>query len=104
MSSSVQFRKRAFGGDIRMAMGDCGRDDAGESGSRFSGRSPVVLLPGTMVGATTALVAVGVALTVFAGPLFDLADNASENLINPDRYVNAVLAPVGPGGVSEEGR
>ena len=77
---------------------------AGKSGSRFSGRSPVVLLPGTMVGATTALVAVGVALTVFAGPLFDLADNASENLINPDRYVNAVLAPVGPGGVSEEGR
>ncbi|QIR68999.1 Na+/H+ antiporter subunit D [Kocuria sp. KD4] len=76
---------------------------AGKSGSRFSGRSPVVLLPGTMVGATTALVAVGVALTVFAGPLFDLADNASENLINPDRYVNAVLAPVGPGGVSEEG-
>ena len=43
-------------------------------------------------------------LTVFAGPLFDLADNASENLSNPDRYVNAVLAPVGPGGVSEEGR
>ncbi|WP_312794927.1 Na+/H+ antiporter subunit D [Kocuria sp.] len=77
---------------------------AGKSGSRFSGRSPVVLLPGTMVGATTALVAVGVALTVFAGPLFDLADNASENLSNPDRYVNAVLAPVGPGGVSEEGR
>ena len=77
---------------------------AGKSGSRFSGRSPVVLLPGTMVGATTALVAVGVALTVFAGPLFDLADNASENLNNPDRYVNAVLAPVGPGGVSEEGR
>lgn len=77
---------------------------AGKSGSRFSGRSPVVLLPGTMVGATTALVAVGVALTVFAGPLFDLADNASENLINPDRYVNAVLAPVGLGGVSEEGR
>ncbi|MCT2360849.1 Na+/H+ antiporter subunit D [Kocuria marina] len=77
---------------------------AGKSGSRFSGRSPVVLLPRTMVGATTALVAVGVALTVFAGPLFDLADNASENLNNPDRYVNAVLAPVGPGGVSEEGR
>lgn len=77
---------------------------AGKSGSRFSGRSPVVLLPGTMVGATTALVAVGVALTVFAGPLFDLADNASDNLNNPDRYVNAVLAPVGPGGVSEEGR
>lgn len=55
-----------------------------------------------MVGATTALVIVGVALTVFAGPLFDLADNASQNLINPDRYIDAVFAPVGQGGVSEE--
>ena len=55
-----------------------------------------------MVGATTALVVVGVALTVFAGPLFDLAGSAADNLVNPDRYVDAVLAPVGEGGVSEE--
>ncbi|MDO4255774.1 MAG: Na+/H+ antiporter subunit D [Kocuria sp.] len=73
-------------------------------GSRFSGRSPVVLLPRTMVGATSALVVVGVALTVFAGPLFDLADNSAENLVHPDRYVNAVLHPEGHGGASEESR
>lgn len=70
--------------------------------STFAERESVVLMPSFMVGATTALVVVGVALTVFAGPLFDLADNASQNLINPDRYIEAVFAPVGQGGVSEE--
>lgn len=74
----------------------------GNPGSTLSGGSEVVLLPRTMVGATTALVVVGVALTVFAGPLFDLAGSAADNLVHPDRYVDAVLAPVGEGGVSEE--
>lgn len=74
----------------------------GNPGSTLSGGSEVVLLPRTMVGATTALVAVGVALTVFAGPLFDLAGSAADNMAHPDRYVEAVLAPVGEGGVSEE--
>ncbi|CAL8899611.1 Na+/H+ antiporter subunit D [Kocuria varians] len=80
------------------------RPVARRSGSRFSGRSPVVLLPRTMVGATTALVAVGVALTVFAGPLFDLAENAAENLVHPDRYVHAVLHPQEQPGTGEEDR
>ena len=74
----------------------------GNPGSVLSGGSEVVLLPQTMVGATTALVVVGVALTVFAGPLFDLAGSAADNQVHPDRYVDAVLAPVGEGGVSEE--
>ena len=74
----------------------------GNPGSVLSGASEVVLLPRTMVGATTALVVVGVALTVFAGPLFDLAGSAADNQVHPDRYVDAVLAPVGEGGVSEE--
>lgn len=74
----------------------------GNPGSVLSGASEVVLLPRTMVGATTALVVVGVALTVFAGPLFDLAGSAADNLVHPDRYIDAVLAPVGEGGVSEE--
>lgn len=75
---------------------------SGNPGSAVAGGTQVVLLPRTMVGATTALVVVGVALTVFAGPLFDLAGSAADNLVNPDRYVDAVLAPVGEGGVSEE--
>ena len=74
----------------------------GNPGSVLAGSSEVVLLPRTMVGATTALVVVGVALTVFAGPLFDLAGSAADNQVHPDRYVDAVLAPVGEGGVSEE--
>ena len=74
----------------------------GNPGSVLAGSSEVVLLPRTMVGATTALVVVGVALTVFAGPLFDLAGSAADNLVHPDRYIDAVLAPVGEGGVSEE--
>ncbi|MDA4827957.1 Na+/H+ antiporter subunit D [Kocuria rhizophila] len=74
----------------------------GNPGSVLAGGSEVVLLPRTMVGATTALVVVGVALTVFAGPLFDLAGSAADNQVHPDRYVDAVLAPVGEGGVSEE--
>ena len=48
---------------------------------------------GLTLGATAALVAVGVALTVFAGPLFQLADNAAENLGQPGRYVETVLRP-----------
>ena len=60
----------------------------------------MVLLPRTMVGATTALVVVGVALTVFAGPLFDLAGSAADNLVHSDRYIDAVLAFATDGSVA----
>ncbi len=91
-------RSRTRDGKRPRTSGPASRDES----STFAGRDAVVLMPSFMVGATTALVVVGVALTVFAGPLFDLADNASQNLINPDRYIDAVFAPVGQGGVSEE--
>ena len=60
---------------------------------RFAGKGDVELVSAPMLGATAALVAVGVALTVFAGPLFQLADNAAENLGQPGRYVETVLRP-----------
>lgn len=64
----------------------------------------VSLLPRLMVWPTTGLVVVGVALTVFAGPLFAVADNAAENLTNPEAYVQAVFGPEGqPGGALENG-
>lgn len=91
-------RSRTRDGKRPRTSGPASRDES----STFAGREAVVLMPSFMVGATTALVIVGVALTVFAGPLFDLADNASQNLIHPDRYIDAVFAPVGQGGVSEE--
>ncbi|GHD79824.1 multisubunit sodium/proton antiporter MrpD subunit [Salinibacterium amurskyense] len=51
--------------------------------------------PRIMVGATVAMVAVSVALTVFATPLFDLSANAGENIDGPAYYVNTVF----PGGL-----
>lgn len=60
---------------------------------QFSGKGDVRLMSPAMLGSASALVVVGVALTVFAGPLFQLADNAAENLVRPERYVGAVLDP-----------
>ncbi|MDO9396544.1 MAG: proton-conducting transporter membrane subunit, partial [Herbiconiux sp.] len=47
-----------------------------------------------MVGATTGLVALTLCLTVFAGPLFDLAQRAAGNVATPSNYVDSVF----PGG------
>ncbi|ROZ65633.1 Na+/H+ antiporter subunit D [Kocuria soli] len=67
------------------------------------GRQTVSLLPRLMVWPTAVLVVIGVALTVFAGPLFAVADNAAENLVNPGAYVEAVLGPEGaPSGPVEQ--
>ncbi|MBW4705522.1 MULTISPECIES: Na+/H+ antiporter subunit D [unclassified Micromonospora] len=56
---------------------------------------PVVRLPGLMVGATTALVVLGLALTVAAGPLFQVTADAAVDLRLRTPYVRAVL-PGGP--------
>ncbi|GIJ20234.1 Na+/H+ antiporter subunit D [Micromonospora lutea] len=53
-------------------------------------------LPALMVGATVALVVVGVGLTVVAGPLFEYTGQAATDLIERTPYVRAVL----PGGAS----
>ncbi|WAL39733.1 Na+/H+ antiporter subunit D [Brevibacterium sp. BRM-1] len=50
-------------------------------------------LPLTMVLPTAAMVAVSVALTVFAGPLWALSTRAAENLHNPGAYAEQVLGP-----------
>ncbi|MDP3968263.1 MAG: Na+/H+ antiporter subunit D [Nocardioides sp.] len=48
-------------------------------------------LPLSMTGATAALVAVSVAITVVAGPLFGYTDRAAANLLDRTVYVDAVL-------------
>ncbi|HEY8474815.1 MAG TPA: Na+/H+ antiporter subunit D [Natronosporangium sp.] len=50
--------------------------------------------PRLMVGATAALVAAGAALTLIAGPLYDITDRAAGNLLSRQPYVQAVF----PGG------
>ena len=47
--------------------------------------------PVLMVAATTTLVVVTVLLTVFAGPLFELTDRASLDLVDPESYVSLVF-------------
>jgi len=61
-------------------------------------------LPIGMVGATTAIVAVGLMLTFAAGPIYALADQAAANLLDRSLYVNAVLdagVPAPPGATGQ---
>lgn len=57
---------------------------------------PTVRLPTVMVGATAALVAFGLTLTVLAGPLFDVTADAATDLLLRTPYVRAVLPGVVP--------
>ncbi|WP_227997357.1 Na+/H+ antiporter subunit D [Nocardia australiensis] len=55
------------------------------------GRMPVL-----MVTSTAALIAVGLSLTVLAGPILDIADRAAADLHNPAVYIGAVLGNSDP--------
>ncbi|WP_327030841.1 Na+/H+ antiporter subunit D [Micromonospora sp. NBC_01740] len=61
---------------------------------RLATTEPVVHLPALMVGATIALVGLGLALTVVAGPLFDVTADAAVDLRERTPYIRSVL-PVG---------
>ena len=39
----------------------------------------------------TTYVLLGIAIAVFAGPLYDFCQRAAEDLLDPTAYVNAVL-------------
>ncbi|RKN49217.1 Na+/H+ antiporter subunit D [Micromonospora endolithica] len=58
---------------------------------RLATAEPVVRLPALMVGATVALVVLGLALTVVAGPLFDVTGDAAADLRDRRPYVRSVL-------------
>ncbi len=47
--------------------------------------------PVLMRSATVALVAVTLAIAVFAGPIFDLSERAAQSLLNPTAYIHEVL-------------
>jgi len=51
-----------------------------------SGRMPVL-----MTGSTVVLVLLGLAIMVFAGPLYALAERTATQLLDPSQYVEAVL-------------
>lgn len=58
---------------------------------RLATTTPPARLPGMMVGATTALVALGVLFTLAAGPLFQVTADAATDLRERTPYVRAVL-------------
>ena len=49
------------------------------------------MMPRTMIGSATVMVAVSVLVTVFAGNLWDISARAAENLRSPSTYVSSVL-------------
>ncbi|WP_458112354.1 Na+/H+ antiporter subunit D [Arthrobacter sp. R1-13] len=66
-----------------------------DTGTRH-GRKNVVLLPRTMVGSTMALVLLGIGLTVFAGPIFKVADQSAQDMLDRTSYIQAVLGDNAP--------
>jgi multicomponent Na+:H+ antiporter subunit D len=53
-----------------------------------------------MVGATTSMLVLTLGLTVFAGPIFDLAARAAANISSPSTYIDAVF-PNGTGAIED---
>jgi multicomponent Na+:H+ antiporter subunit D len=45
-----------------------------------------------MLGATVALILLGLAYTVWAGPIAAFTERAAEQLLDPNSYINAVRA------------
>jgi multicomponent Na+:H+ antiporter subunit D len=74
------------GGAAAPAMGGTAATDAAAAGS--PGSRPLGLL---ILAPIVALVACSVALTIAAGPAFELVDRAAEQLLDPAGYVQAVL-------------
>ena len=51
-------------------------------------------MPVGMLAPTGALIAVGLTLTVLAGPIVSYADRAAAEVLDRDRYISAVLGDV----------
>jgi multicomponent Na+:H+ antiporter subunit D len=67
--------------------GAADRPTAALAGPAVRLRTPVL-----MTTATVGLVAVTVAIAVFAGPIYDLSHRAAEGLVDPGAYIRAVLS------------
>jgi multicomponent Na+:H+ antiporter subunit D len=57
----------------------------------FDDRADVGQMPVGMLVPTLALIAVGVALTVAAGPIFAYSERAADEVINRTQYITAVV-------------
>ncbi len=66
-------------------------DDDLDDDVSFADRDDVGRMPAGMVVPTMALIAVGLALTVFAGPIFAYSERTAAEVINRDEYIAAVV-------------
>jgi multicomponent Na+:H+ antiporter subunit D len=67
--------------------------DDSEDDVSYAERDDVGRMPVGMLLPTGALIAVGLALTVFAGPIFGYAERAANEVMDRGQYVSAVLGP-----------
>ena len=79
-------------GDLSAATPSALLDDA-EADVSFADRDDVGRMPVGMVLPTAALIAVGLALTVWAGPIFGYSERAADQVLDRGQYVSAVLGP-----------
>jgi len=79
------------------AVATAGEPDPGPPAAGVRALRP---LPGVMVGATAAMVAVTVGLTAIAGPLYGYTERAAHDLLDRTPYVEAVFTDPVP---AEEG-
>jgi multicomponent Na+:H+ antiporter subunit D len=59
-------------------------------------RSDVGRMPVGMLAPTGLLIAVGLTLTVLAGPIFAYSERAATEVLDRDRYITAVLGGATP--------
>jgi len=67
--------------------------DDSEEDIDFADRDDVGRMPVGMLIPTGALIAVGLALTVFAGPIFAFSERAAGEVLDRGQYISAVLTP-----------
>ena len=50
-------------------------------------------IPKSLIATSAILGLISLSMGIFAGPIFEISRQASENLINPEPYLEAVLGP-----------
>ena len=70
-------------------------DDSGSSDIAFADRDDVGRMPAGMLIPTLGLIAVGLALTVAAGPIFAYSERAAAEILDRGQYIDAVLGGAG---------
>jgi multicomponent Na+:H+ antiporter subunit D len=90
-------RTEAPEGDVAAAAPSVLLDEAADTADvALADRSDVGRMPVGMLAPTGLLIAVGLTLTVLAGPIFAYSERAATEVLDRDRYITAVLGGAAP--------